>query len=86
MEEREGSWRWGELEMRSKVWEAAAGRGVEVEKIREKKRCEEKIVCKQVDVGVVQRLAGYLFIRLEVCLLICVCVCVCSNYIFQHGL
>lgn len=62
--------------MRSQVWEAAAGRGVEVEKMREKKRCEERIGCKQVDVGVVQRLAGYLFIGLEVCLLISLCVCI----------
>lgn len=52
---------------------------MEVDKISKKKRCEERTRCKQVDGGVVQRLAGYLFTGLEVrliCVDLRVCVCV----------
>lgn len=56
--------------IRSEVSEANAGGGVEVEKIRKK---DVRIGCEQVDGGVVQRLASYLFTALEVCLLTCVC-------------
>lgn len=66
---------------------------MEVDKISKEKRCEERTRCKQVDGGVVQRLAGYLFTGLEEHLLICVCVFVfgrvgtrlCSNYIFHRN-